>query len=83
MVRRFCTDTTRLCELAEWLVEDDGSAEGFAVEERALGHGNAEPFLEAGGLGAELSFVPGGGFGFAAFVFDGAGAGGVNSTTSA
>lgn len=59
-------------ESAQGLVEGDwGATFSFSVKEEGLGDFYVEHFFEAEGLGAELDFVGGVGFGFSAFVFDG------------
>ena len=55
-------------------VEADLSATAWlSVEDGSGLYGGVEHFFEADGLGAELDFVAGIAFGFAAFVFDGEG----------
>lgn len=52
---------------------DLGSTARLTVEECAIADFATKHFFEAEGLGAELDFVAGVAFGFAAFVFDGEG----------
>ncbi len=59
-------------EIPEGVVASDvRAALFFTVKKASVGNGNAEHFLDAHGLGAELHFIGAVSFWFAALVFDG------------